>query len=100
AAAHTTPLRSEWFVDRDLAGLLAHSTSESGLLMAAGMDHVVEGPRESDATAESMPDEARVTVATDLDPGERLRVIKFIAYGWSSQRSLPAVRDQVRAALA
>src|SRR5207248_6934793 len=28
-----------------------------------------------------------------------LRVAKFLAYGWSSQRSLPAVRDQVIAAL-
>ena len=27
-------------------------------------------------------------------------MVKFIAYGWSSQRSLPALRDQVGAALA
>jgi alpha,alpha-trehalose phosphorylase len=100
AAAQTAPLRSEWFVDRDLAALLVHSTTDSGLLMAAGMDHVVDAPRESDTGAESLPDEGRVTVAADLDPGERLRVVKFVAYGWSSQRSLPAVRDQVRAALA
>ena len=33
-------------------------------------------------------------------PGEKLRVVKFVAYGWSSQRSLPALRDQVGAALA
>src|SRR5206468_6722837 len=32
--------------------------------------------------------------------GQRLRVVKFLAYGWSSQRSLPALRDQVVAALA
>jgi alpha,alpha-trehalose phosphorylase len=41
----------------------------------------------------------RVTFATELEPDQRLRVVKFIAYGWSSQRSLPAVRDQVVAAL-
>jgi alpha,alpha-trehalose phosphorylase len=40
-----------------------------------------------------------VTVASDLAAGQRLRVVKFLAYGWSSQRSLPAVRDQVVAAL-
>ena len=45
--------------------------------------------------AESTEDEARVTVAADLAPGERLRIVKLLAYGWSSQRSLPAVRDQV-----
>ncbi len=49
--------------------------------------------------SESGPDVGRVTVATELASGERLRVIKFLAYGWSSQRSLPAVRDQVVAAL-
>ena len=32
-------------------------------------------------------------------PGQRLRVIKFVAYGWSGARSLPGVRDQVWAAL-
>ena len=49
--------------------------------------------------SESGPDVGRVTVATELAEGARLRVVKFLAYGWSSQRSLPAVRDQVVAAL-
>jgi alpha,alpha-trehalose phosphorylase len=35
-----------------------------------------------------------------LEPGQRLRVVKYLAYGWSSQRSFPALNDQVRAALA
>jgi alpha,alpha-trehalose phosphorylase len=34
-----------------------------------------------------------------LKPGQRMRVVKFIAYGWSSTRSVPAVHDQVAAAL-
>ena len=41
-----------------------------------------------------------MTVATDLAPGERLRIVKFLAYGWSSRRSQPALRDEVVAALA
>jgi trehalose/maltose hydrolase-like predicted phosphorylase len=49
---------------------------------------------------ESEPDLARLTVSTELRPGQTLRIVKFLAYGWSSQRSLPAVRDQVDAALA
>jgi alpha,alpha-trehalose phosphorylase len=32
-------------------------------------------------------------------PGQRLSVIKFVAYGWSGERSLHGVRDQVWAAL-
>ena len=68
--------------------------------MAAAMDHVVEGPEGTVTAAESEPDLARVTVSTELDRGQRLRIVKFLAYGWSSQRSLPSLRDQVDLALA
>ena len=94
------PLNSEWFVDRDLAAALVHSTSGSALRMAAAMDHVVDGPPGMDTGSESADDEARVTIAADLAKGERLRVTKLLAYGWSRQRSLPAVRDQVHGAVA
>src|SRR5438105_8802670 len=70
------------------------------LRMAAGMDHLVDGPPGTDAMVESGPDVGRLTVAADLGEGARLRVVKFLAYGWSSQRSLAAIRDQVVAALA
>src|SRR5438045_2151607 len=59
-----------------------------------------DGPPGTEASAESTDDEARVTVAADLARGERLRVTKLLAYGWSSRRSLPAIRDQVRGAVA
>jgi len=98
AAAVSAPLRSELFRERELAAMLVHSTSASGLLMAATMDHMVEGPPKTDSSAESYEDEARVMVASDLAAGERLRVVKLLAYGWSRQRSLIAVADQVRAA--
>jgi alpha,alpha-trehalose phosphorylase len=42
----------------------------------------------------------RVTVNTELAPGQKLRLVKLLAYGWSAHRSLPALRDQVDAALA
>jgi alpha,alpha-trehalose phosphorylase len=38
-------------------------------------------------------------VVSTVQPGQRLRVVKFLAYGWSSQRSLPALRAQAAAAL-
>jgi len=93
------PLQSEHFYDSEARVVLTHSSKRSKLLMAAGMDHLVEGPDGTQSAAESGPDVGRVTVATQLASGQRLRVIKFLAYGWSSQRSLPAVRDQVVAAL-
>jgi len=100
AAALRKPLQAEWNGHHELRAGLAHVTRASKLRMAAGMDHVVEGPNEIVTDAESEQDLARVTFATDLEPGEALRIVKFIAYGWSSRRSLPAMRDQVDAALA
>jgi alpha,alpha-trehalose phosphorylase len=100
AAVLEAPLVSEHYFDRDARVVLSHSTKRSKLLMAAGMDHVVEGPEGTEYGAEGSADVGRVTVATELADGERLRLVKFLAYGWSSQRSLSAVRDQVVGALA
>jgi alpha,alpha-trehalose phosphorylase len=99
AAALEAPLVSEQYFDHNTRVVLVHSTQASKLRMAAGMDHVVEGPHGTETAADSSPDVGRVTVASDLAAGERLRVIKFLAYGWSSRRSMPAVRDQVIGAL-
>jgi alpha,alpha-trehalose phosphorylase len=100
AAALASPLRSEFFEGRDLRAVLVHSTKASSLRMAAAMDHVIDGPPGTDAELETFEDVARVTVSAELEPGKPLRVIKLLAYGWSGERSLPAVRDQVAAALA
>src|SRR3954451_13593654 len=100
AAALRSPLRAESAFARDAYAALAHSTKASGLTLAAAMDHIIEGPPGTEVRSESFDDQARVTVTADVAPGRRLRLVKFLAYGWSSQRSVPAVRDQVAAALA
>ncbi len=100
AEALASPLRSELFRDSGTRVLLAHSTRASALTMAASMDHVVEGPHGTEATAESFEDVGRLQVSADLAPGKPLRLVKFLAYGWSSERSPPAIIDQVSAALA
>jgi alpha,alpha-trehalose phosphorylase len=100
AAALRAPLVSEFHTHHALEAALGHRTRASGLRMAAAIDHIVEGPDGTVADAESEPDLARVTISTELDPGQTLRVVKFIAYGWSARRSMPALRDQVDAALA
>jgi alpha,alpha-trehalose phosphorylase len=100
AAALKRPLECEQHGYHDLRAGMVHRTKVSGLRMAAGMDHVVEGPEGTTTATESEPDLARVTITTELEPGQVLRVVKFLAYGWSSQRSRPSLRDQVDAALA
>src|SRR5260221_701885 len=80
-------------------GQLQEHERELDLRIGAAMDHQIEGPPEMVVASESFPDIARVTITTRLAPGQRLRIVKFIAYGWSSVRSRPAILDQVRAAL-
>ncbi|MGH3967976.1 MAG: family 65 glycosyl hydrolase, partial [Mycobacterium sp.] len=79
---------------------LVHSTTNSGLCIAAVMEHVVDGPAGTAVASETFPHLGRVTITAELKPGDRLRLDKFVAYGWSGHRSLPAVRDQADAALA
>jgi alpha,alpha-trehalose phosphorylase len=100
AAALASPLRSEFFGERDTRLILEHSTRASGLTMAAAMDHIVEGPPGTRSTAESFEDVGRLLVSADLVSGGPLRLVKFLTYGWSSKRSAPAIVDQVAAALA
>ncbi|MDQ1656671.1 MAG: hypothetical protein QOD41_1754 [Cryptosporangiaceae bacterium] len=78
---------------------LMHRTRASGLLMAAGMDHVVEAPGPVSVETRATADWARSTFVCTLEPGQRLRIVKLLAYGWSNLRSRPALRDQVAAAL-
>lgn len=99
AAALRAPLVSEYHSHSGLEVALGHRTRNSGLRMAAGLDHIVDGPDGTVTAVDSEPDLARVTVSTELAPGETLRVVKLLAYGWSSVRSMPALRDQVDAAL-
>ncbi|HEX5994321.1 MAG TPA: glycosyl hydrolase family 65 protein [Jiangellales bacterium] len=100
AAVLREPLQSEEFLPNGDGGLLVHRTKQSGLRMAAAMSHVVDAPKPTVVNTEAFPDWARTTITCVLEPGERLRVVKLLAYGFSSRRSLPALRDQVGAALA
>jgi alpha,alpha-trehalose phosphorylase len=100
AAALELPLVAETHYHNELRITLVHRTQQSGLRVAATMDHIVEGPEGTVTAAESGPDLGRLTVSTELKPGEKLRIVKFISYGWSSQRSMPSLRDQTHLALA
>jgi alpha,alpha-trehalose phosphorylase len=100
AAALSEPLVAEQFRCNDTGATLMHRTRHSGLRMAAAMDHEVIGPSRTEFESSATEHVARTTVICRLEPGQQLRVVKYLAYGWSSQRSFPALNDQVRAALA
>ncbi len=99
AAALRAPIVSEYHRHNDLDVSLGHRTRTSGLRMAAGLDHDFACPVATATEALSEPNLGRVGFSTELAPGQSLTVVKYLAYGWSSVRSMPALRDQVDAAL-
>jgi alpha,alpha-trehalose phosphorylase len=99
AAALEHPLVPEEHRGSDRRSCLIHRCRVSGLRMAAAADHIISCDVEPHIHTYVEEDWSRTTVATRLQPGQRLTVTKFVAYGWSGQRSLPALRDQVDAAL-
>jgi alpha,alpha-trehalose phosphorylase len=99
ASALESPLVSEEHQDSGSAALLVHRTRRSGLRMAVAMDHEITGSPALRISTGSIPDLARVVASDVLEPGKPLRLVKLVAYGWSHERTQPAMRDQVAAAL-
>ncbi|MBY8880076.1 glycoside hydrolase family 65 protein [Actinacidiphila acidipaludis] len=99
AAALESPLVPEEHFAHGTRLRLIHSTKRSRLRVAAAADHLVSGPPTTQLSVESGDDVSRLTVTSVLSGGERLRLEKFVGYGWSGARSLPALRDQADAAL-
>jgi alpha,alpha-trehalose phosphorylase len=100
AAALRSPLVAEHASQHGERVSLVHRTKATGLLVAAAMDHLIHGSEGTESSAEAADDLGRLTVTSDVPADGRLRVIKFLAYGWSAVRSLPAMVDQVEAGLA
>jgi alpha,alpha-trehalose phosphorylase len=99
AAVLRSPLEAVEHDSGRAGATLVHRTRASGLQMAAGMENHVEAPGRVEVETHDAPDWARTTVVSALAAGESLRLTKFLAYGWSAQRSRPALRDQVAGAL-
>lgn len=100
AAVLKKPLEAVQHEVSERGAMLIHRTRSSELTMAAAMDHLVEAEGRVDISGDAGEDWARTTVVCALKSGERLRLVKYLAYGWSSLRSRPALRDQVAAAIA
>jgi alpha,alpha-trehalose phosphorylase len=98
-AALETPLVAEDAQAGELFAVLIHQTRQSGLRVAAAMNHVFEAGEGLACEMHVEDDLARLTAAIDVPSGSRLAVTKFIGYGWSARRSAPALRSQVAAAL-
>jgi alpha,alpha-trehalose phosphorylase len=94
-----SPLIAEEHFLHDEMAMLIHRTKTSGLRIAAAMDHQIDGPEGMYVESEIGPDVARLTVTTEIEPGQKIRLVKFLSYGWSGRRSLSSVRAQARGTL-
>ena len=99
AAILDNPLEAVDHENNEPGALLMHRTRASALMMAAAMDHEIDVPGRVEVSTDARADLARTTMICGLRPGQKLRIVKYIAYGWSSLRSRPALRDQAAAAL-
>jgi alpha,alpha-trehalose phosphorylase len=100
SAVLKNPLQAVHHESTDHGAILVHRTRASELAVAAGMDHEIEVPGRVEVATEAAEEWARTTVICGLRPGQKLRIVKYLAYGWSSLRSRPALRDQAAAGLA
>jgi alpha,alpha-trehalose phosphorylase len=64
--------------------MLSLTTRNSGLELACGIAHAVESARRYLLTAQSDGDHAAIVVQARLEPGESLRVTKYLAYHWAA----------------
>ena len=77
------------------------ATKASGLRIGAAMDHVVDGPDGTETSVEAYADSARLTVvARTSSRASRCGSSSSSPTAGRRERSLPALRDQVAAALA
>ncbi len=103
AAALAKPLISEEHMAVDGGrprAFLVHSTRSSQLRLASAMSHDIHGPERMAIQSESFPDLGRLMIAAEVPAGEELRIVKYVGYGWSAERSKPALIDQVSGAIA
>ncbi len=99
AAALTDPLIPEHRSNSRYGARMTHQTRRSELRVGAAMEHEVDGPDKLQVDSSCSDNVGRTTIITRLYPGQKLTMVKYLAYGWSSSRSQPAIVDQVEAAL-
>ena len=99
AALLSNPLEAVDYESNERGAVLIHRTRASKLMMAAAMDHEIDVPGRVSVATDAREDLARTTIICGLRAGQQLRIVKYLAYGWSSMRSRPSLRDQAAAAI-
>jgi alpha,alpha-trehalose phosphorylase len=60
--------------------LLGYRTTNSGMTLGIGVDHVIETDNSHEVDVQAADDFARLVVTTDAQPGVPIRITKYVAY--------------------
>src|SRR4029453_11903221 len=77
AAVLERPLVAEEHSASGTEAVMVHHTKQSGLRVAAGMRHIIDGPPNTDLDLWASDDVCRLTLATRPGPGGKVRIGKF-----------------------
>ncbi|GGG48289.1 glycosyl hydrolase [Kocuria dechangensis] len=99
AEALARPFRARISRCHDTGGVLVHRTRNSGIGVAAAVDHALDLPGGAAVSTQCDDDEVVTTVVADLRPGERVGLVKHLSHARSPQDPADDLRDQALAAL-
>ncbi|WP_214465685.1 glycoside hydrolase family 65 protein [Microbacterium flavescens] len=94
------PLEGVTHVVDGSTATLIHRTRRSGVAMAVTMDHRVTSTAPWESSTDASPDLARATVRTRLEPGDSIRLLKFVGHEAADAVAESALRDRAEAAVA
>ncbi|MDQ4133050.1 MAG: glycoside hydrolase family 65 protein [Actinomycetota bacterium] len=80
-------LQSRFADGADGRVLLGYRTTNSGMTLAVGVDHVIDAPTPHQLVTVADPVESEVVLTADAQPGVPLRIVKYVTYQIS--RSVP-----------
>ncbi len=75
--------------------ILAHRAPRSGMRVACGVDHLVETSCHWEERSECSEDAARLVLTVEGQPGETVRLVKFITYHTSRTAPVEDLCDRV-----
>ena len=82
-------LNGELAEDRDGRAVLAYVTTNSGMTLAMGIEHVIETANRYETSSSVTPDLSEVVITADAEPGVPIRILKYVAY--QTSRSVPSL---------
>ncbi|ALU38621.1 glycosyl hydrolase [Kocuria flava] len=94
------PFRAERHSCHGTGGVLVHRTARSGIGVAAAVEHALDVPEGGAVSTQCDEDRVMTTVVTDLAPGQRLHLVKYLCHSWSAEDPADDLRGQVLAAMA